>query len=87
MNNDRALKDTFCQKISVQYIRCILCDACLKIGIFAANVWLINKYATPLFSLFLKANIFSKTEHKKLQYLFLISKLEKLFYVLNSVFN
>ena len=51
-----------------------------KNSIFTANVWLINDFATQLFCIFLKANIFSKTaltERKKLQ--ILISKFEKLF--------
>ena len=30
VNNYRALKDKFYQKISVHYVRCILCEACLK---------------------------------------------------------
>ena len=30
--NDRALKGKFCQKISVQYVKCILCDVCLKLA-------------------------------------------------------
>ena len=30
VNNDRVLKDKFCQKIWVQYIKCILHNACLK---------------------------------------------------------
>ena len=67
MNNDRALKKKFCQKSSVQHIKCTLCDACLNSRIFTANVWLINDFATQLFCIFLKANVFSKTERKKLQ--------------------
>ena len=34
VNNDRVLKDKFCQKIWVQYIKCILRNACLKTRIF-----------------------------------------------------
>ena len=79
VNNDRVLKDKFCQKIWVQYIKCILRNACLKTRIITANVWLINYFATQLFGVFLKTNIFSKTERKKLKF-FLISKFEKLFY-------
>ena len=33
---------------------------------FTANVWLINGFATQLYRLFLKVNIFLKTERKKL---------------------
>ena len=43
-----------------------LCDACfLKTRIFTAIVWLIKYFATQLFCIFLKANMFLKTEHKK----------------------
>ena len=44
----------FCQKIS----KCILYDACLKTGIFTANVWLINNFNLPSSCSFiiLKAN-------------------------------
>ena len=66
VNNDRVLKDKFCQKIWVQSIKCFLRNACLKTRIFTANVWLINYFATQLFDVFLKINIFSKTERKKL---------------------
>ena len=50
------------------------------------NVWLlaINDYATQLFCMFLKAILFSKTEHKKLQ-MFVITKFGKAF--LGSQFN
>ena len=57
VNNDRALKDKFCQNIWIQYIKCILRNACLKTRIFTANVWLINYFATQLFCVFLKVNI------------------------------
>ena len=67
VNNDRVLNDKFCQKIWVHYIRCILRNACLKTRIFTANIWLINYFATQLFCVFLKTNIFSKTERKKLK--------------------
>ena len=46
VNNDRVLKDKFCQKIWVQYIKCNLRNACLKTRIFTANVLLINYFAT-----------------------------------------
>ena len=67
LNNDRVLKNKFYQKIWVQYIKCILRNACLKTRIFTANVWLINYFATQLFGVFLKTNIFWKTERKKLK--------------------
>ena len=59
----------------------------IKTRIFTANVWLINDFATQLFCIFLKANIFSKTERKKLQIFPVIHvrKFEKHFQVLNSV--
>ena len=38
----------------------------LKTRIFTANVWLINDFATQLYRIFLKTNIFLKTERKKL---------------------
>ena len=62
------LKDKCCQEIAVQYVECILSDACLKTRIFAADVWL-NDLATQLFCVFLKVNLFSKTERKMLQIL------------------
>ena len=68
LNNDRVLKDKFCQKIWVQYIRCFLRNACLKTRVFTADVWLINYFATQLFCVFLKTNIFLKTEPKKLKF-------------------
>ena len=46
--NNRALEDKFCQKISVQYVKYILCDECLKTWICTANVWLIDDFATQL---------------------------------------
>ena len=46
MNNDRALKDKFCQEISVKYVKFILCDACLKTRLFTANECLIKDFAT-----------------------------------------
>ena len=71
MNNDTALKDKFCQKISVQIVltisNCILCDVCLEIQIFTANVRLIMNFAIQLFCIFLKVDLYSKTERKKLQ--------------------
>ena len=39
---------------------------CLKTRIFTANVWLINYFATQLFCVFLKTNIFLKTQRTKL---------------------
>ena len=45
---NRALKDKFCQKISVQYFTCILCDVCLKPRNFTASVWFINEFTTQL---------------------------------------
>ena len=54
MNNDRVLKDKFCHYIWVQYIKCILRNACLKTRIFTADVWLINYFATQLFCYFWK---------------------------------
>ena len=69
MNNDRVLKDTFCQKIESNiFLKCILRNARLKTRIFTANVWLINYFATQLFGVFLKTNIFSKTERKMLKF-------------------
>ena len=76
MDTDRALKEKFCQNISVQYVQGILCDACLKTAIFTAHV--------SLFCIFLKATIFPKTKLKKLKN-FLISRLKSFFWVLNSV--
>ena len=38
----------------------------LKTQIFTANVWLINDFASQLYRIFLKTNIFLKTERKKL---------------------
>ena len=37
VNSDRDLKGKFCQKISVQYVKRILWDTCLKTQIFTAN--------------------------------------------------
>ena len=57
------------QEISSRYFffkKRFLCDACfLETRIFTAIVWLIKYFATQLFCIFLKANMFSKTEHKK----------------------
>ena len=82
MNNFRALKNKFCQKISVQYAKCILCDTCLKNRIFAANVQLINDFATQLFyiSIFesqpvLKNNVNSCNFFDKFEKLFMSSVL------------
>ena len=60
----------FFQEISSRYFflkkKRFLCDACfLKTRIFTAIVWLIKYFATQLFCIFLKANMFLKTEHKK----------------------
>ena len=50
-----------------------------KKSTFSANVWLTDDFATQLlFLIFLKANVFSKPERKKLQ-IFLMSKLNNLF--------
>ena len=65
--------------MSVQFIKCILRDACLKTQIFIANVWLINDFATQMICIFLKANIFSKTEDKMLQICLISKKFEKRF--------
>ena len=46
-----ALKDKFCQKTWIQYIKCILWEVCFflkKTRIFTANAWLINDFATEL---------------------------------------
>ena len=56
MNNERALKEKFCQKVSVQYViyvKCFLCDPFLKTRNFTANVWLISDFTTQLFYIFL----------------------------------
>ena len=45
-----------------------MCDACLKTRTFTANAWLINFFATQPLGVFLKANIFSKSERKKLKF-------------------
>ena len=78
MNIPRALNDKFCQKIPVQYAKCIFCDTCLKTRHFTGNVWLVNDFTTQLICIFWKGNIFSKTERKKLQ-IVLISKFGKFF--------
>ena len=84
MNKNRALKDMFCLIVSVQNDKCILCEACLKTRYFTANVWRFYDFSTKLFCIFLKANIFSNTERRKMLQLILISKFEKLFQFLNS---
>ena len=62
MNDDRALKDEFCPKISVQYVKCILCDARSKTRIFTSNVCLINDFATHLNVKSCKSFLLSKFE-------------------------
>ena len=60
MNNERALKEKFCQKVSVQYViyvKCFLCDPFLKTRNFTANVWLINDFTIQLFYIFLTLEV------------------------------